>query len=554
MRKFSVAFFIFILSVSLITGCSSSSTPPDQTSKEPQTTQETQGKKVLRLSVSSDLTTLDSSLAVDVQAFDVIGNTNLGLFTLEGGNKIGNGMVENYKKSDDGLQYVFTLRKDAKWSNGDAVTAHDFEFSWKRMANPKTGSQTTFLLETTRMKNASAILKGEKPVEELGVKATDDYTLEVELDSPVPFFLSVITSPIFSPINEKFFNEKGDKYGTSIDNLLFSGPYVLSKWQTEYEYVLTKNEQYFDKANVDIDAIHFKVVKDPNANLNLYETGELDSIQLVGEQAAQYLDDPNVVTSSTSYVNILDLNHKNKIFSNVSARKAFAYAIDKTFIAEEILKDGAKPADYFIPDNFVKGPDGKEFRETAGTYNHFDPQKAMEYWTKAKQELGVDKIEVKLSTSDNDTSKKIAEYVQSQLEKNLEGLKVSIEQVTLKILTDKQLGGDYDFAYAGWGADYADPLTLLTIYLSNNEINTGKYKNPEYDKIIQSVQQVPLATNPEERWNELQKAEKILMEDDAVIIPIVQKGKLTLTNPYVKNMQLNTFSPSYYFKNVKIEK
>lgn len=557
MKKISTMLALLLFAVPVFAGCSSepqgasSNQPPAASTQQPNQSDE---KKVLRLSVETDLTTLDSTLAVDSRVFNVIGNTVVGLFTFEGDNQLEKGMVEDYKASPDGLQYTFTLRKDVKWSNGEPVTAHDFAFAWRRLADPKTGAEYASFLETSGIKNGSAILKGEKPVDQLGVKATDDSTLEVTLDFPVPFFISLISHPLFSPINEKFYNEKGSSYGTSIDNLLYSGPYVVSKWQAEYEYVLTKNENYYDKENVDIDEIHFQVVKDPNANLNLFETDQLDRIVLIGEQAGQYVDDPNAVASSIPSVNYLVMNHENKLFKNLNARKAFAYALDKSFIAEEILKNGSKVADYFIPSDFVKGPDGKDFRETTGTYNSYDPQKASEYWTKAKQELGLTTIEVKLTTSDDDTNKKIAEYVQAQLEKRLEGLKVTIEQVTMKIEIEKELSGDYEFAYSGWAVDYADPLTFLTNYVTKNYVNTARYSNPEYDTIINRAQKGDLTAKPEERWKELQRAEKILLDDDVAIIPTVQKGRLALTKPYLKNMKVNAFPPDYYYKNVKIEK
>lgn len=563
MNKILSALVLLTLTLPLLAGCTgdpkpASSQPPttsssDQPANSNPSSQKTEEKKLLRLSVDSDLTTLDSTLSVDSRVFNVIGNTVLNLFTFEGDNQLEKGMVEDYTVSSDGLTYGFTMRKDVTWSNGAPVTAHDFVFAWKRLANPQTGAEYASFLETAGIKNSSDIIKGTKKVDELGVKATDDYTLEVTLAYPVPFFISLISHPLFSPINEKFFNEQGDKYGTSVDTVLYSGPYVVSEWKTENEYVLTKNENYVDKEHVAIDEIHFKVVKDSNTNLNLFDTDQLDVIVLVGEQAGAYREDPNAIASSIPGVNYLVMNETKPLFKNVNARKAFAFAIEKPFIADEILKNGATAADYFIPKDFVKGPDGKDFRETTGTYNHFDPEKAKEYWTKAKNELGIDTISIKLTTNDDDTSTKIAEYIQSQLEKKLDGLKIVLEPVTNKIEIEKELSGDYEIAYSGWSGDYADPLTFLGNYVTDNYVNTARFTNPEYDQLIERVQKGDLTVKQEERWKELQRAEKIVL-DEAVIIPTVQKGRLSLTKPYVKNLQSNAFPPAYYYKNVHIEK
>lgn len=563
-KKLLSLLLVLVLVVAAFAGCAQKTTnveeqPAQQTE---QSKNEEQNKpeekpaepKVFKYYYPSDIPSLDPSIATDQASFEVLGNTIEGLFALTGNNEVKNGVAESYTVSEDGLTYTFKLRKDSVWSNGDPVTAHDFVYSWKRLANPETGAQYAFMIETAGLKNGSAVIKGEKPVDELGVRAEDDYTLVAELEIPVPYFINLMTFPSFYPINQKFAEEKGDKFGKSIEATLFNGPYVLSSWETEYEYVLSKNDKYWDKDNVDIDEIRFRIIKDPNTAVNMYETGELDRVGLVGEQIDEYADHPDLKAIPGTAVFYLQLNQKNEILKNVNARRAFALAIDKTFITDEILKNGSKPADYLVPSNLATGPDGKDFRATTGTYNSYNKEKAAEYWAKAKKELGIDKAEIDFLTYDSETSRRISEYIQGQLQANLEGLTVNIVQQPFKNKLALEDEGQFDFSFAGWGPDYGDPMTFLDMWITESGHNVVSYNNEEYDNIIKRTKMGDLTTDLETRWKELQRAEKILLEDDVVLVPLYQKGVKVLQKPYIKNMNVNAFAPDYYYKSIKIVK
>jgi oligopeptide transport system substrate-binding protein len=552
---------VVALVAGIFVGCGPKETPAEEQAKG--TTEQAEGDKeeekndepqVLRLIDSSDIPSLDPSVATDAVSFKVLANIQEGLYSLTKNDAVEPGVAESYTMAEDGLTYTFKLRENAIWTNGETVTAHDFVYSWRRLADPNTVSQYNFMLETAGIVNAAEVIKGELPVEELGVTALDDYTLEVKLAVPVPYFISVITFPSFLPLNEEFVASHGDAFGTSIETTLFNGPFVLSTWETEYEYVMTKNDQYWEADRVKLDTIQSRIVKDSNTSINLYEAGDVDRAGLVGEQIEQYEEHPHLVSIPGVTVFYLKMNQANEVFSNINARKAFAMAIEKTFIADEILANGSMGADYLVPKTLASGPDGKDFRDGAGLYNSYSKEEAAKYWAIAKEELGVDTVEIEFLTFDSESSRRISEYIQGQLQANLEGLTVVIAQQPFKNKLALEKAGDFDFSFSGWGPDYADPMTFLDMWTTDSGHNELSYSNEEYDTIIQRAKSGDLTTDLATRWTELQRAEKILLGDDVALIPIFQKGAKGLEKPYIKNLYRHNFGPDYTYKDTYLDK
>lgn len=274
--------------------------------------QEVDGEKLFRYYDASDIPTLDTSKATDQVSFMRLGNMMEGLYYPKG-EELVPGVAKDHTISADGKTYTFNLRKDAKWSNGDSVTAHDFVYSWRRLANPDTGAQYAQMVEVAGLKNAKAVMLGDKPVEELGVKAIDDYTLEVNLEVPVPYFKELVSYfQVFCPINEKFVNQVGEeKFGTGPEYIVCNGPFKMTEWKIGYGDTLVKNENYWDKGSVNVDKITFRVIKDNNAVVNMYESGELDRIGLASQNVEKYLDDPNYQKISRFGVAYLRFNVGN---------------------------------------------------------------------------------------------------------------------------------------------------------------------------------------------------------------------------------------------------
>lgn len=284
----------------------------DYTFKTADTTKIVDGEKVINLSDTSDIPSMDTNKATDTVSFQAMANVNEGLYMLGVNDIIEPGVATNYDVSEDGLTYTFTLREDATWSNGDSIGADDFVYAWRRLGNPDTGAEYAYMLETAGIKNANDVITGEKSVEELGVKAIDEYTLEVTLETPVPYFINMMTFPSFYPLNEEFVEAQGDKYGTSIETTLYNGPFVLSKWEIGYEFEYAKNPDYYNADSVKIDRVNFRIIKDVATDVNLYETGEIDRIRLSGEFVEQYMDDPNFFLEGETVLFYLQFNINNR--------------------------------------------------------------------------------------------------------------------------------------------------------------------------------------------------------------------------------------------------
>ncbi len=274
------------------------------------TSVQTDGKYMIRRAVSNDIPTLDNSLASSDIAFTVLSNVLEGLVKLDDKGETILAGAESYTVSDDGLVYVFKLKEAAVWSNSEPVTAHDYVYSWQRLANPEQVMPYRFLLKTALIKNAEAVLNGELELSELGIKALDDYTLEVSLENPSPYFLDLLFLPSFYPINENFASEQGENFASGVDSMLFNGAYRLVSWQKGYSYRLLKSETYYDRDKVLNDGVSYLVIKDMAERLHQYEVGNIDFVGLNSDYVEQYQDHPDLKkgTSLSVYYLMFNLN------------------------------------------------------------------------------------------------------------------------------------------------------------------------------------------------------------------------------------------------------
>ena len=254
-----------------------------------------EGKKELNITGASDIPTLDPSKASDTVSSEVLMNTMEGLTKLDKDGKLAPGIAEKWEKSEDGKTWTFNLRKDAKWSNGDPVTAKDFEYSWKRTLDSATASTYGFIMYDIKGAKDYNLGKVDN-ADNVGIKAVDDYTLQVELVRPVHYFDSLMFFKSFLPQNQKVVEQFGSEYGTAHDKMVYNGPFTLSDWKIEDIYTMSKNPSYWDAGSVKIDKVNTKIVKDPNAALNLYETGQIDIVGLNSENVDKYKDSPEFNT------------------------------------------------------------------------------------------------------------------------------------------------------------------------------------------------------------------------------------------------------------------
>lgn len=276
------------------------------------TTVETDGKHIIRLTDTADIPTMDTNKATSSLSFNLMGNVLEGLVGLGEGDVVQPAGALSWETSDDRTEYVFHLNPDAKWSNGDSVTAHDYVYSWRRLADPETGSQYQFMIETAQLKNYQKVMAGEMPTTDLGVEAVDDYTLKVTLDIEVPYFEKLMFFPNFYPVNQKFVESVGDSFGTSVETTLYNGPYVLDTWDIGYGYSIAKNPTYYNTASVKNDGVTWRIVKDAATGVNLYETKEVDKCRLSAEFVEQYIDHPHFGTWKGAGIYYLIFNIDNQ--------------------------------------------------------------------------------------------------------------------------------------------------------------------------------------------------------------------------------------------------
>ncbi|CAH2466701.1 MULTISPECIES: peptide ABC transporter substrate-binding protein [Bacillus] len=507
-------------------------------------------KQVLNRTENQEIPTMDTSKSTDTLGAQILGNTMEGLYRLDKDNKPIPAAAESSTKSEDGKKYTFKLRKDAKWSNGDPVTAKDFVYGWQRLLDKNTAAEYAFI--AYYIKNAEAINKGEKPGSELGAKAVDDYTLEVELEKPVPYFLNLLAFPSYYPLNEKFVKEKGDKFGLEADTTVYNGPFVMSSWKHEQGWQLKKNDKYWDNKTVKLEEINYSVVKEVATKVNLYDTGSIDFTLLSGEFVDKYKSNKDeygeYAESSTFFLRLNQKrNGQDTPLKSKKLREAIALSVDKKGLANVILNNGSKATDQLVPKGLATGPDGKDYQDTFKNGLKQDTKKAAAAWEEAKKELGKDQVTIELLSYDDGTAKKIADYVKDQIEKNLKGVTINTKIQPFKQKLKLESAQDYEISYAGWSPDYADPMTFIDMFDSKSPYNQMSYSNPKYDEMVQKAGN-ELLSDPKKRWETLGKAEKLFLEEDAGLVPLYQTGRSYVMKPNVKGVVKHNISPEYSFK------
>lgn len=558
-KKTKWLFVLLALMLVVLVGCygkdnttSGNTTNNNETDHASSDGEDTIASQELHLVATGDLTTMSSLGSVDALAVTAMNSVFEGLYRIGPENTPIPGMAESHEVSEDGTVYTFKICKDAVWSNGTPVTAHDFEYAWKRAINPETQAIYSYLM--LDIKNAANVQTEEDPlygkVEEIGIKAINDETLEVQLNAPIPYFISLTTYAPFFPLNKEFTESQGDQYALEAENMIYNGPFMMESWQHGQGWTFVKNESYWDKDTVKLTKITQKIVKDTATAVNLYEAGEIDTAELSSEYVAQYKDSPEYSTFLKPNTYFIRMNHENKYLSNLNIRKAIDMAWDKQGFADVILQDGSIPAYYLVPQGLSTDDKGNDFRDGNGDMNKTNIQLAKEAWATGLKELGVDQVKLEFLTYDRAESKKAAEFIKNQLETNLEGLELTINMQPNKQKLALEGAVDFDLDYGGWGPDYQDPMTYIELFESTAYYNQSNYKNEKVDALIK---QAKTTSNVTERWEFMQQAEKLMMEDVA-FAPTFQKGLSRLTKPYVKNLYEHPFSADISYKWVEIVK
>ena len=507
-----------------------------------------------RFASELDIQGMDSTVVDDGMSFNAIHAITDGLTAVNEKGKTAPAIAKSWDVSDDGKTYTFHLR-DAKWTNGDKVTANDFVYSWRKII--KDAGNYAYMLGSggASVKNADALMElGANATDEqmatLGVTAKDDKTLVVELENKVPYFTDLMAFPCYFPQNEKFVEKCGKNYGTKPEYTLSNGAYTMTKWIKGNKATFTKNDKYYDAKTVATKNLEMYLVQDPKTAAQNFDNGKVDYATINSTLVDKYKGKDTFTTFNEGFLFYLSLNFNNKTIADKNVREALSYAINRKDLCENVLKDGSKAATGFVPSQLSKSPAGKDFRDTAGDIVGYDVKKAQEYLDAAKKELGTDTITVDLLYgTDESPMDTMAEYLQGSFSK-LKGLKVNMVATVKKDrIYNRQANGNYQIACTRWGPDYADPTTYLNLFLTGNQNNYGKYSNAKVDSLMKQVQ---AESDLNKRWDLMTQVEKTAL-DDLAYIPVFEKGAAALKAKNVKGLVHSAVGVPYTFKYVTIK-
>lgn len=542
-RKYSALLLIMALFLAMLSGCGQKT--PEQKQEPPE--KELQGKWI-RHNSGQEPETIDPTLNTTVNGGTVILAVFEGLTKLDKNDNPVGGAAEKCEVSKDLKTYTFTLRKDAKWSDGQPVTAGDFYYSWKRALTPATAAEYSYMFYY--IKNAERFNTdetGKMRFEEVGIKVKDDHTLEVTLENPTPFFLKLTAFPAYMPLRQDLIEKYAEKWTASPESYIGNGPFKMAEWKSKDSIKLVKNPHYWAASDVKIDGVLETFIAEASTMLSAYQAGDLDIIDSVPldeiarlkEEAKDFYILPQLATEYYSF------NVKKPPFNNPKVRKALALAIDREDIVNKVRKTGY-PATGFVPPGVPDAKPGQDFRTIGG---HFFPIKAnTEEAKKLLAEAGYADPgkfpAVTLLYNTDEGHKKIAEAILEMWKTNLGITSITLQNQEGAVLLNTLQNGDYQISRMCWYADYNDPMSFIDIFTSGNGNNFTQWGNREFDRLIR---QSRLAAGEDERMEILHKAEKIFL-DETIIIPIFHNTENTMIRPNIKDLHKSPLGFTFFDK------
>ena len=488
--------------------------------------------QTITIALAQEPPQLNSMKATDTVSIMVLGHVMEGLVRYDRRGNVVPGVAERWELNDKGA--TFWLRKDALWSDGQPVTAHDFVFAWQNALRPVTASEYAFILYP--IKNAEAINTGQMEPETLGAVAVDDYKLEVTFERPTAYFLKLTAFSTYLPVREDFWKSRGGTGGTfaaDAEDLLYNGPFEMTEWVHSASLKMVKNQRYWNKRAIKLNAINADyITADTRARLNLFIDGKIVHTRLDGETYKDALTQRfRIWRFNTGSVYFLEYNHRpGRVTRNLNLRRAIQHVFDPDEMVNKVLATPGNLRGESLFPVWLAGVNDKFRREYPAPLAAYDLAMAKQYLAKAREELG-EIPPLVLLVSDTPTSAKQAEYLQGVLGSKL-GLDIKIDIQTFKQRLDKMTKGEFDIVGAGWGPDFDDIMTFGDLFASWNLNNRGRYNNPEYDRMVKIAMN---NTDPKTRMDAMAQAQQIL-HDDAVVLPQYEQGVIYLRHPRVKGV------------------
>ena len=503
-------------------------TSTDEGKEEGKTEEAASGEKILLMNNGEEPTSFDPSIGFNAVSWSALNNIMEGLTRMDEDHKAVEATAEKIDISDDGLTYTFTIRDNAKWSNGDPVVAGDFVFAWKHMLNPETASPAAFLAYF--IEGAEEYNTGEGSADDIAIEAQDEKTFVVKLTSPNEAFLNIITNPSFFPINEKVASAD-PKWHTEAATFVGNGPFKLAAWSHDVSFEFEKNEHYWDAGAVKLDKVHWAMVNDDTTAYQMYQANELDVTGVPSEIADQLKDSEELRIDDQAGLYFYRFNTSMEPFTNKKIRQAFAFAVDQEEIVNFVTKNGEKPAHGFVTYGFI-GPDGKEFRETVGDLVSYNPEKAKQLLEEGMKEEGYSELpKVTLSYSTSESHQNIAIALQSKFKEVL-GVDAELQNVESGVFLSEQKEFKYQMSRSSFLHDYADPVNALESFITDSSMNRTTWSNAEYDKLIADIKN---ETDENKRWELLMQADTLLM-DEMPVFPLYFYNSTSLEKPGVSGI------------------
>ena len=502
--------------------------------------------KTINWTQTSDLMTLDPSQAADVASGQVISQAGQGLYRMGKNGKVELADAVSAKVSDDGKTWTFKLRDGLRWSNGDPVTAADYVYGWQRTVDPANQSTSASLM--SNMVGATDLNSGKSTdFDTLGVKALDEQTLQVSLNAPEPILPQVLVGTAFYPQNKAFVEKAGSKFGTTAEETLSNGPFVVKGWTgSNKTYSLEKNPDYVDAKLVKPDEVTFQTVTDSTTGYNLYNSGKVDFTTLTATQVKTAKSNKNFRELKNARTQYMALNVTRSVLGDKNARQALQYAVNKEQMVSRVVTGSGTNSTTFTPKGVATDPKtGKDFTSAYATdYTTYNKVKAQKLWSKALKDAHKQSVKLTLLTDEDDLSKNQAQFLQSQLQE-LKGLKVTVKTEPKPARVKQMLSSDFDLVLTGWGGEYADPLSYLGLWTTGTKMDFGKWSNKAYDKAVSDAQTTDVQ-DKENRMADLGAADKVLQED-VPAVTLYYPASATLMNSKVKGVQVNTVGSMFDF-------
>jgi len=503
----------------------------------------------IRINMGSEPKTMDPTLNSSVDGALYVSHNFEGLTTKDKEGSIVPGMAEKWDISDDGLTYTFQIRDNAKWSDGEPVTAHDFVYTWQRAVDPMVASEYSYQLAP--IKNAAAITAGEMPIDNLGARAIDDLTLEVTLEAPTAYFLELTAFPTYFPVRRDIIEEYGDKWTFTPETYISNGPYKMTERSIDDKIVMEKNEHYWNIESLIPNKLVFVLMQNENSSVAGIKEG---SLHFADEPPPQ--DIPTLIEEGLIQVYpylgtyYYALNFTNETLKDPRVRKALSLVIDRNYLVEKVSKGGELPAGAWIPDG-VKDVEG-DFRKNGGDYYSIDPADHEANVAEAKKLMeeagypegkGFPVLEFKTNSAAMHTS--MFEAIQQMWKESL-GIDSTMIQEEWAVFQQTRNDKSFVVVRHGWIGDYNDPMTFIDVFVSDSPQNNGGYSNAKFDALVQTAK---LSGNQNVRMKAMHDAETILLEESG-LIPIYFYTQPLLVDPRLKgvvfdSLGMHKFNYSY---------